>query len=217
MEGFNRDDLSEIPVVDSSVENIPEGLVLLPAPRPISRWRTTALAVTACLMGAGAILIAVLGPETSPLTGEPGPSGPGQAQATLASASDTPDEAQSEDAEPTERKANTNAPADAPAAGPAAQTDRHPASPSSEPSQPLGGEPSGAPHVTQAASNGQSSETDEEASTASDPPNQPANPPAGDGGQPELVLPDASETIREVGDVVDEVTDSLPIPDLIGD
>jgi hypothetical protein len=215
MEGFNRDDLSEIPVVDSSVENIPEGLVLLPAPRPISRWRTTALAVMACLMGVGALLIAVLGPETSPLTGEPEP--PSPAQATLASASDTPDGAQSEDADSTERKANTNAPADAPAAGPAAQTDRDPAGPSSEPSQPVAGEPSGAPHVTQAASDDQTSETDEEASTASDPPDQPANPPAGDGGQPDLVLPDASETIREVGDVVDEVTDSLPIPDLIGD
>jgi hypothetical protein len=46
---------------------------------------------------------------------------------------------------------------------------------------------------------------------------QPEEPPPAEGDQPAISLPDPSAALDEIDDVVDEVTDALPIPDVVGD
>jgi hypothetical protein len=203
--------MGEIPVVDSAVDDIPEGLVLLPAPRPVSRRRGVGLAVGALVMGATSIAIAVLGAGPSGGTGDQASPGLDHGRATLASATAVPGEPGGEDPGPVERGAGQTAAASStphdgsPPASRATERSDPPAQSAAEP-------PSAAPGPTQATTGG--ADTDGEEATTPDAADVSPATPAADGDDPELVLPDPPET---VGDVVDHVTDSLPLPNPLGD
>lgn len=212
--------LAEIPVVDSSaVDEIPDGLVLLPAPPPVSRWRGFMLGGAALLMAAGALTIAVIGAEPSRQVGEP----PLRAahESVLAASEVSADRrgAHVAAATPgTPAAAGVTTPGSAPSRTPTtARTE--PAATASE--DPLPGDPSATTASSLVPSEGggqhaQDAVEEEQATTASQSPAAAPESPADD-GQPGINLPDPLDTVEDVGGIVDDVTDALPIPPVLGD
>jgi hypothetical protein len=189
------------------VEEIPEGLVLLPAPRPLPRWRGPALAATSLLAAAAAGVIALSAADGPSLSGEQERVGSGQAE--LAS---TTSEKATRAAEPDAAEhASRPAPADeASVASPASAPIPAPAQPQPEPVAPAGDTLNATTDDEPAATG-----ADEEATIASggSSDGSPEAPPAD--AEPEPV-PDPGQAIDGVGDVIEDITESLPVPQVIG-
>jgi hypothetical protein len=205
------------PVVDTPVDEIPEGFVPLPTPRPISRWRGPALAAGMLVAIGASSALAIVGGSTSrqaptldptPLGGKPVP-GP-VASAHAGGNAETPDASSSG----TSQSAPQSAAADE-GRGADAQTSPSPSENESTGStQPTGGDADGSP----AAASPSAPADTAPASTAGTSDSSDAPPQTGDTADStpppanDVELPD----LNEVGGLVDEVTDGLGLPHLPG-
>ena len=201
-------DPADIPVVDSSTDEIPDGLVLLPAPPPFPRWRGVALATTGTAFSALALFVLA---DRGNLVRTGGDSALGGALERSSVAFD--DEVARDRPLPTPEPAATTREQDQPAAVAAGGRERAQSRGADE----AASEQESTPTAVPAAPEAEQAPPSEGPATPAPTSAQPASPPADTGGGPAGSQPDLSQTIENVGGLIGEVTDgieSLPLPSL---